>query len=87
MGCLLIVLTGFAPRLAAVLYWIFRPERWDKAFDGSWVWPLISCALRTITTSSGPRRPGGAILRLPVAGIAGFLDVGSTARSAARRNG
>ena len=37
MGCLLILMTGFAPRLAAVLYWIWRPGLWDRAFSGSWM--------------------------------------------------
>ena len=50
MGCLLIILTGLAPRLAAVLYWIFRPERWDRAFDGSWLWPLLGVLFLPVTT-------------------------------------
>ena len=86
----LILLTGFAPRLAAVLYWIVKPVRGGtprSTAPGSGrcsatiflpittiVWVLVS--------------PGGvASFDFLWLGIAVFLDLGSTARSAARPNG
>ena len=88
MGCLLIILTGLAPRLAAVLFWIFRPERWDRAFDGSWLWPLLGVLFLPVTTIVWVLvAPGGvASFDFLWLGIAVFLDLGSTARSAAKRN-
>ena len=50
MGCLLILLTGAAPRLAAVLYWIWRPGLWDRAFSGSWIWPVLGILFLPVTT-------------------------------------
>ncbi len=87
MGCLLIVLAGFAPRLAAVVYWIARTPRWDAAFDGSWLWPLLGVLFLPITTIVWVFvAPGGvAGLDFLWLGIAAFMDVGSTARSAAKR--
>ena len=49
MGCLLVLLAGFAPRLAAILFWIFRPVRWDLAFDNALV-PLLGFVLAPWTT-------------------------------------
>ena len=88
MGCLLILLTGLAPRFAAVLYWIVKPERWDAAFDGSWLWPLLGIVFLPITTIVWVLvAPGGvASFDFLWLGIAVFLDIGSTARSAAKRN-
>jgi hypothetical protein len=70
-------------------YWIFRPERWDRAFDGSWLWPLLGVLFLPVTTIVWVLvSPGGvASFDFLWLGIAVFLDLGSTARSAAKRNG
>jgi hypothetical protein len=86
MGCLFVLLAGFAPRIAAVLYWIFRPQRWDLAFDGSWIWPVLGVLFLPVTTIIWVLvAPGGvASFDYLWLGIAVFIDVGSTARTAQR---
>jgi len=87
MGCLLIILTGLAPRLAAVLYWIVRPERWDVAFDGSWVWPVLGVICLPVTTIVWVLVAPGGVAGFDFfwLGLGVFLDVGSTARNASKR--
>jgi hypothetical protein len=89
MGCLFVLLAGFFPRVAAILYWVFRPERWDLAFDGSWIWPVLGILILPVTTIVWVIvAPGGVsgfdFLWL---GIAVFVDAGWAARSAKRRSG
>ncbi|HYJ61475.1 MAG TPA: hypothetical protein VE032_08440 [Actinomycetota bacterium] len=50
MGCLFAILAGFMPRVAAILFWVFRPGRWDLAFDGAWIWPILGIIFLPITT-------------------------------------
>ncbi len=87
MGCLLVLLTGLAPRFAAVLYWLWRPELWSKAFNGSWVWPVLGIVFLPITTIVWVLVATGGVTGFDFLwlGIAVFLDVGSTARSAKQR--
>ncbi len=48
--CCLALIAGFiGPRLAAVLWWIFDPTRWDLAF-GSWFLPVLGILLLPWTT-------------------------------------
>ena len=88
MGCLFAILAGFAPRIAAILYWIFRPARWDLAFDGSWIWPILGILFLPITTIIWVIvSPGGVegfdFLWL---GLAVVFDAGSAGRAAKRRS-
>ncbi len=48
-GCFVLMLGAFAPRLALFLMAIFNDEI-TKAFDGSWVIPLIGWFLLPYTT-------------------------------------
>ncbi len=48
-GCFVLLLGAFAPRLALFLMAIFNDEI-TKAFDGSWVLPLIGFFLLPYTT-------------------------------------
>jgi hypothetical protein len=48
-GCFVILLGAFAPRLALFLMALFNDEI-SKAFDGSWVIPLIGWFLLPYTT-------------------------------------
>ena len=48
-GCFVLLLGAFAPRLALALMALFNDEI-TKAFDGSWVIPLIGCFLLPYTT-------------------------------------
>jgi hypothetical protein len=50
MGCLLVVLAAFFPRIAAIIFWIARPERFTAPFDGSWLWPLLGIIFLPFTT-------------------------------------
>ena len=48
--CCLALIAGFiGPRLAAVLWWIFDPTRWDLAFS-SWIWPALGILVLPWTT-------------------------------------
>ena len=48
-GCFVLLLGAFAPRLALVLMALFNDEI-TKAFDGSWVIPLVGWFLLPYTT-------------------------------------
>lgn len=48
-GCFVLLLGAFAPRLALALMALFNDEI-TKAFDGSWVIPLIGWFLLPFTT-------------------------------------
>ncbi len=41
MCCLFTTLVLAGPRRAGVLWWLFQPVRWQAAFNGSWLWPLL----------------------------------------------
>jgi hypothetical protein len=88
MGCLLILLTGFFPRVAAVLYWLWRPVLWDRAFDGSWVWPLLGIVFLPVTTIIWVlvSRDGVVGFDFLWLGIGVFLDIGSNGRNASKRD-
>ena len=48
--CCLALIAGFiGPRLAAVVWWIADPTRWDLAFS-SWIWPLLGILVLPWTT-------------------------------------
>ena len=87
MGCLLILLTGLAPRFAAVVYWIWRPARWELAFDGSWVWPVLGIIFLPVTTIVWVvvAVNGVASWDFLWLGIAVFIDIGQGAKSATSR--
>ncbi len=88
MGCLLILLTGFFPRAAAVLYWLWRPGLWDRAFNDSWVWPLLGIVFLPVTTIIWVlvSRDGVAGFDFLWLGIGVFLDIGSNGRNASKRD-
>jgi hypothetical protein len=39
--CLVAILMLFSARLAGVLWWLLEPNRWELAFNGSWLWPVV----------------------------------------------
>jgi hypothetical protein len=93
MGCLLILMTGVAPRFAAVLYWIWRPGLWDRAFNGSWIWPVLGILFLPVTTivwvlvaTNGVVGFDFLWLGLLWLGLAVFVDIGANGRNAAKRD-
>jgi hypothetical protein len=49
MGCLLVLLSAFAPRLIVVFAWIARPAYFDSVFD-TWIFPLLGLIFLPFTT-------------------------------------
>ena len=49
MGCLLVLLSAFAPRLVVVFAWIARPAYFDAVFD-TWIFPLLGLLFLPFTT-------------------------------------
>ena len=49
MGCLLVLLSAFAPRLIVVFAWIARPAYFDAVFD-TWIFPLLGLIFLPFTT-------------------------------------
>lgn len=49
MGCLLALLSAFAPRLVFIMIWIARPEYVDAVF-GSVLWPILGLIFLPFTT-------------------------------------
>ena len=49
MGCLLVLLSAFAPRLVVIFAWIARPAYFDAVFD-TWIFPLIGLIVLPFTT-------------------------------------
>jgi hypothetical protein len=49
MGCLLVLLAAFAPRLVVIFAWIARPTYFDAVFD-TWIFPLLGIIFLPFTT-------------------------------------
>ena len=49
MGCLLVLLSAFAPRLIVVFAWIARPVYFGSVFD-TWIFPLLGLIFLPFTT-------------------------------------
>jgi hypothetical protein len=49
VGCLLVLLAAFAPRLIVVFAWIARPAYLDAVFD-TWILPLLGLIFLPFTT-------------------------------------
>ena len=49
MGCLLVLLSAFAPRLIVVFAWIARPAYFGAVFD-TWIFPLLGLIFLPFTT-------------------------------------
>jgi hypothetical protein len=89
MGCLLVLLSAFAPRLVVVFAWIARPAYFDSVFD-TWLIPVLGVIFLPFTTLLW------LILGAPPEGIEGFdwlwiglavvLDLGHAASSYAQRS-
>jgi hypothetical protein len=49
MCCFLTVLVLLGPRIAAVVWWLFWPARWNLAFN-SIIWPILGIIFAPWTT-------------------------------------
>ena len=49
MGCLIVLLGAFAPRIALLLVWIFS-SRVSIAFQGVFIWPFLGLLFLPFTT-------------------------------------
>jgi hypothetical protein len=49
VGCLLVLLAAFAPRLIVVFAWIARPTYFDVVFS-TWIFPLLGLIFLPFTT-------------------------------------
>jgi hypothetical protein len=65
MGCLLALMSAFAPRLVFLIIWIARPAYVDAVFD-TFIFPLLGLIFLPFTTLIY------VLLDAPPAGIAGF---------------
>ncbi|NKQ37631.1 MAG: hypothetical protein HF973_18720 [Chloroflexi bacterium] len=54
MCCFLAVLFFLGPRIAGILFWLFRPVLWNAAFAGWpiiwWIWPILGLIFLPFTT-------------------------------------
>ena len=41
MCCLFTTLVLLGPRVAGAIWWLVQPVRWQTAFNGSWLWPVL----------------------------------------------
>ena len=41
MCCLFTTLLLLGPRVAGAIWWLVQPVRWQAAFSGSWLWPVL----------------------------------------------
>jgi hypothetical protein len=49
MCCLISIASMLGPRLAILVWYLIRPERWQGTFD-TWVWPLLGSLFLPWTT-------------------------------------
>jgi hypothetical protein len=50
MCCLFTILLFLGPRVADIIWWIVQPLRWQAAFGGSFIWPILGIIFLPFTT-------------------------------------
>jgi hypothetical protein len=61
MCCVFTSLALLGPRFAILIWWLFDPGRWDRAFD-TWIWPVLGFFfVPWMTLMYVLVRPGGLI--------------------------
>lgn len=50
MCCLITVLGLLGPRAAIFFWWLFDPARWNQAFHGFYLWPILGFVFLPWTT-------------------------------------
>ncbi len=66
MPCLFLIFAGAFPRLGTLFLWLARPNLFNVAFNGSWLWPVLGIVFLPITTLFY------VVMWSPVTGIYGF---------------
>ena len=50
MCCVFTILVVLGPRFGGAIWWLVNPARWNLAFDGSWLWPILGLIFLPWTT-------------------------------------
>jgi hypothetical protein len=79
MCCAFLILITLGPRVMGILWWLFQPATWSRAFNGAVIWPILGIAfLPWLTLMYVIVSPGGIVgLDWLWLGIALFADVAS----------
>jgi hypothetical protein len=64
MCCFFTVLILLGPRVAAVIWWLFWPARWNVAFPNSIIWPILGIIFL----------PWATLMYVIIFPVAGFWD-------------
>jgi hypothetical protein len=65
MGCLIVLLAAFAPRLIVIFAWIARPAYFNAVFS-TWIFPLLGLLFLPFTTLMV------LLVGAPPSGVSGF---------------
>ena len=85
--CLLIAALILGPRTAAILFWLFRQERWELAFDSFLVGFFGILIVPWVTMAYVVTAPGGVDgLDYVLLALAGVIDLASLAGSGGARS-
>ena len=93
MGCILLLLSAFAPRLVLVLLWLFGGNYLSAPFS-TWILPLLGFFFLPFTTlayafawnQNGGDVGGVWIVLIVIAVLMDLGHIGGSARSMRRRN-
>ncbi len=50
MCCPFAILLLLGPRVGGLIWWLTQPLRWQAAFNGSWLWPVLGLLFLPWTT-------------------------------------
>lgn len=93
MGCLLVMLAAFAPRIVVFLVWLARPEMVNAAFD-TFIIPLLGIIFLPFTTliylilyTPGVGVSGTDLLWLGLAVVVDVAHLGASSYNTAKETG
>ena len=50
MCCVFTILVVLGPRFGGLIWWLANPALWSRAFNSSWLWPLLGIIFLPWTT-------------------------------------
>ena len=50
MCCIFTILVVLGPRFGGAIWWLVNPALWSRAFNDSWLWPLLGIIFLPWTT-------------------------------------